>query len=839
MRYLLALFTVLLTASPLVFAQKPESKTSAEIYHDLEKLNFLGTALYIAAHPDDENTRLIAYLANEVKARTAYLSITRGDGGQNLIGPELRELLGVLRTQELLAARRVDGGEQYFTRANDFGYSKHPNETLKLWDKEEVLGDVVRIIRKLRPDVIINRFDHRRAGRTHGHHTSSALLSLEAFDLVGDKGAYPEQLEPWQPKRLFFNTSWWFYGSRENFEKADKSTMLNVDIGVYYPLLGKSNNEIASVASSQHLCQGFGRLSTRGSTQEYLELLQGDMPDNGDIFQGINTTWSRVQGGEAIGDIIEGILEDFNFQNPAAHLDGLLRAHELIGELEDAYWRTYKLGEIEDIITAVCGLYLEASTEDPISTPGSSVSVKFEALNRSAADIELNSIAINEQVVLTTDAALPENQRKNFEFQLTIPSGTGYTSPYWLTEEGSVGMYKVSDPELIGKPETPRAFMATFNLEMEGYEIAITKPLVYRYARNDKGELYRPFEILPPVTANFSDKVIIFSKSGTRQIPVNITALKDSVSGFLNVKAPEGWVVNEQQIPFRIDSKNEDQTVVLTVTPPENTSEGKLMARMEVNGKTYSKELITIAYDHIPTQSVLVPATTKVVRLDIAKRGEHIGYIMGAGDEVPESLEQMGYVVHQVNADDIHPGSLDKYDAVVTGIRAYNVLPELKLKQQYVLEYVKQGGTLIVQYNTAGRWDAPYKEIAPYPLSLSRTRVTDENSPVTLINDDHELLNFPNAISERDFEGWVQERGLYFPDSWDPQFTPVLELTDNGEEPVRGSLLVAPYGKGHYIYTGLSFFRELPAGVPGAYKIFANMLSIGKENLSNEDNIKG
>lgn len=843
MRYFLALLLVLLLNISFTYSQKPAPKTSAEIYHDLEKLNFLGTALYIAAHPDDENTRLISYLSNEVKARTAYLSITRGDGGQNLIGPELRELLGVLRTQELLAARRVDGGEQYFTRANDFGYSKHPDETLRLWDKKEVLGDVVRVIRRLKPDIIVNRFDHRRAGATHGHHTSSALLSMEAFELVNDPTSYPDQLselEPWQPKRLFFNTSWWFYGSQENFEKADKSNMLSVDIGVYYPMLGLSNNEIASIASSQHLCQGFGRLSSRGSTQEYLELLKGDLPKNdGHLFEGIDTSWSRVKGGDAIGAILYKVQQNFNFKDPVTHLPDLLKAHQLITTLGNRHWREIKRKQIEALITSVCGLYLEAATDDALAYPGGVVNATIEAVNRSSADITLKKVAINELASYDEATVLENNKRKTIPITFSIPRNTPYTSPYWLTEPGTLGMYKVNDPQLIGQPETPRAFFADFHLDFDGYAITITRPLVHRYAPNDKGELYRPFEVLPPVTVKFPDKVIIFPEGSGRQIPVRITALKDSVTGSLELMPSSNWAVHEQAIPFTISQKGEEITVMATILPPAETGEGKLSARVTTSGNSYSKELITIAYDHIPTQSVLVPSETKVVRLDIAKRGEHIGYIMGAGDEVPESLEQIGYIVHRINPEDIQPGSLRKYDAVVTGIRAYNVLPTLKLKQQYLLDYVKQGGTMIVQYNTAGRWDSAYKEIAPYDLSLSRMRVTDENSKVSIINAKHPLLNYPNTITLSDFDGWVQERGLYFPDSWDEQFTPVLEMADEGESPTRGGLLVAKHGKGHYIYTGLSFFRELPAGVPGAYKIFANMLSIGKETIPDETNIKG
>ena len=315
MQKIILSFVISFFSLTLLQAQKPITPSSSEIFESLQKLNFLGSVLYIAAHPDDENTRLISYMSNHVKARTGYLSLTRGDGGQNLIGSEIRELLGVIRTQELLAARRIDGGEQFFTRANDFGYSKHPDETLAIWNKKDVLSDVVLAIRKFQPDIIINRFDHRTPGTTHGHHTSSAILSFEAFDLANNKSAYPELLKEagvWQPKRLFFNTNSWFYRTQKEFDEANKENRISFDIGTYYPLKGESNNEMASVASSQHLSQGFGRLSQRGTQNEYVEFLKGDpLNNNDDIFAGIDTSWNRIKGGKAIGDIVYEIENNF------------------------------------------------------------------------------------------------------------------------------------------------------------------------------------------------------------------------------------------------------------------------------------------------------------------------------------------------------------------------------------------------------------------------------------------------------------------------------------------------------------------------------------------------
>lgn len=831
MRQLLVSCVIFLLCINLGFSQAPKKKSSTEIYHSLQKLNFLGSALYIAAHPDDENTRLISYLSNNVKAKTAYLSLTRGDGGQNLIGPEIREQLGVLRTQELLGARSKDGGEQFFSRANDFGYSKHPDETLAIWNKEEVLGDVVQIIRQYKPDVIINRFNHRTPGTTHGHHTTSAMLSVEAFDLVNDANAYPEQLkltETWQPKRMFFNTSWWFYGSEEAFNKADKSKLMKLDVGVFYPILGVSNNEIAALASSQHLCQGFGRISTRGSQDEYIELLKGDMPKGDDIFEGINTTWSRIDGGDAIGKILNKVEENFNFKNPSSHLPELIEAYKLLQKSTDKHWKNIKSKELENIITAVAGLYLEANANYTNSTPSGNFKVSIEALNRSTANIVLKSVNVG-TTTLTPNILLENNTKQNLTLDVAVPADTKYTSPYWLMEKGTLGMYTVKDKKLIGKPETPRAFNAGFELSINNYTLTITKPVVYHYSKPDKGELYRPFEVLPEASVGIKDKVIIFSDESSKQIPVTVKALANDISGEIELTFSKGWKVANAKQNFNIKKRGDSKTIIFTVTPPNSESEGSILPVVKINGKELNKELVVISYDHIPTQSVLLPSEAKVVRLDIKKIGKNIGYITGAGDKIPESLEQIGYNVSNINPNSINTASLKGFDAIVVGIRAYNVVDELKFKQHFLLDYVKNGGNLVIQYNTAGRSKLGVDNLAPYPLELSRDRVTNEFAEVTILAKDHPVVNTPNKITANDFNNWVQERGLYFPNKWDKKFTPILAMADKGEEAKKGSILIAAYGKGNYVYTGISFFRELPAGVPGAYKLFANLLSLPKK----------
>ena len=824
--------------STTINAQKPQKLNSNQIFEKIQKLNFLGSALYIAAHPDDENTRLIAYLSNHEKARTGYLSLTRGDGGQNLIGSEMRELLGVIRTQELLAARRVDGGEQRFSRANDFGYSKHPDETLKIWNKEEVLADVVWAIRTFKPDVIINRFNHRTPGTTHGHHTSSAMLSMEAFDLANDKTKYASQLKNtsiWQPQRLFFNTSWWFYGSQEKFDKADKSKMLSFDIGAYYPLKGLSNNELASMASSQHLCQGFGRLTTRGSQTEYVEFLKGDFPkDKKDIFSGINTTWNRVEGGGEIGEILYKIEKNFNFVNPSKHLPQLMEAYKLVQNLKDAHWKNIKTTELQQIIKACAGLYLEASANKSSTTSNSNFEVNFEALNRSTNSIELVSIkTLPSEKIIAKNLALAPNAKQNFKESIVIKN-IGYSSPYWLTKPWDLGMYTVDNKKQIGNPESERPINIVYNLMIENQPISFKIPVVYRYSKSDKGEIYEPFEVLPKVTTKLKSKVIIFSDDVSQKVSLEVRSGDKNVIGSVSLQVPNGWQVSPKMADFNIEQKGDKQIVDFKVIPPKNQSEGVLKAVATIGNETYSKELIEINYDHIPKQSILLPSQAKLVRLNIKKRGDKIGYIQGSGDAIPESLRQIGYTVIEINPKDINDKNLQDFDAIVVGIRAYNTLPELQFKQKHLLAFVKNGGNMIVQYNTNRRVDVK----APFELKLSRDRVTDENAIVTLLAKDHSILNYPNKVTEADFKGWVQERGLYFPNQWSKEYTPILSMNDKGESVKEGSLLIAKYGKGNYIYTGLSFFRELPVGVSGAYKLFANMLSVGKENEVKQKEIK-
>lgn len=805
---------LLLILSSSLWSQAPQKMNAVQIYEQVQKLNFLGKVLYVAAHPDDENTKLITYFSNHYHAQTAYLSLTRGDGGQNLIGTELREKLGVIRTQELLAARRIDGGEQFFTRANDFGFSKEPNETFAIWNKQEVLEDVIQVFTNFQPDIIIHRFAHNTPGTTHGHHTASAQLSLEALQALTNP-----------PKRVFFNTSWWFYGSQEAFEAADKSNLLAINANVFYPLIGKSNNEIAALSRSQHKCQGFGTLGSRGDEIEYLDLLKGDIPKSGNLFEGINTTWSRVPGGQAIGAILNDVEKNFNFNNPSVHLPNLIKAYQLIEQLDDIHWKTIKSKQIVKIIEACSGLFMEAVADTESTTPSDDFNLNVEIINRSTSKAKLVSIKVLELPTESKNIELKNNTKISISLKkIRCNPDADYSNLFWLKEAKTVGMYHISNPALRILPEITTAFPVVFTVEIEGYTLEFVKNICYKFNTPDDGETYVPFTLLPEATTAITPEILLFNGTQPKTVTVTVSAHKANVKGVVSLCYPIDWKVEPKEIPIEIASKNETKSVTFTVQPSKNSATTTLSALVTVEGQLLDRKLISLHYPHIPKQTIVVPSTAKAVTLDLKIKGKNIGYIMGAGDEIPNHLTQIGYHVTLLEPNTITQEKIENFDAIILGIRAFNVVDELKYKNKILFEYVKNGGNVIVQYNTSNNLIT--KEIAPYNLKISDDRITNENAAVTFLAPHHSVLNYPNTISQLDFTGWVQEQGLYYPNQWGKEFTPIIASSDEGEDQKQGGLLIAKYGKGNYVYTGLSFFRELPEGVSGAYRLLANLIAL-------------
>lgn len=813
----------------LVFGQATSQPDAARIRLNMMKLNFLGSVLYVAAHPDDENTRVITYMANDRLAATAYLSMTRGDGGQNLIGPEIRDKLGLIRTHELLAARRIDGGQQFFTRAVDFGYSKSADETFQVWGKEEILSDVVRVYRMFKPDVILTRFPaDERAG--HGHHTASAVLAAEAFDLASREDFLPEQVREFglaKPVRLYTNTGRWW----NNSITKETPGVVALDVGRYSPLLGASYTEIAAVSRSQHKSQGFGSGSSRGEELEFFEYVKGTQSDEA-LFEGINTTWTRVEGGAPIQRLVDEMIAAYDMTNPAASVPALLNIRKEIASLKPGVWKERKLAEVNQLIQDCLGLYCGATSRQYYAVPGEPLGVNFEFVKRSGGSVIVESVrsgALHLDTLVL--AELEENIEFTFSASHPVDEGLDYSDPYWLQEPHGIGRFTVQDPSLIGMPESPSAIRFTVLLRVHGEPFVVEVPLNHRWVDPVKGEQFRPVEVVPAVDIRIPHEVIIFEDQDPRDIRVTVHSNSvRTVSGELKLELPEGWKCTPSALAFSLAESNATAVGAFTVVPPRGESVGRLRAVARVGGHTLSRSLETIAYDHFPIQTLLPEASARVVRLDIAKEGQMIGYIEGAGDEVPEALRSIGYDVWVMKNEDITAESLARLDAVVVGVRAMSTRDGIERIMSQVLRYVEEGGTAILQYNNDTRLD--HKLFAPYPLKLSRDRVAEEDAAVRILLPDHPALNTPNKITVRDFEGWVQERGLYFPSSWDPHYSALLSMNDKGEPPRDGSLLVASYGKGYYVYTGLSFFRELPEGVPGAYRLFANLVSLGKGNRS-------
>lgn len=822
-------------------AQAPKKLNAAEIKQALNKLEVLGSVLYVAAHPDDENTRMIAYMANERKLRTAYMAMTRGDGGQNLVGTDIREYLGIIRTQELLAARRKDGGEQLFTRTNDFGFSKDPDETFNTWDKDDALADVVWNIRRFKPDIMIARFDTARVpgGRMHGHHTASSLLAMEAFDLANDPNVYPEQLkfvETWQPKGLYWNT--YNFRGNNNGSFAGESGYYELDLGAYNKLLGKSYDEISAISRSQHKSQGFGSTGNRGELREYVKIWKGKAP-KGDIFTDIDQTWNRVEGGKAIGSLIAKANKSFNVENPSAMVPDLMKARQALLNIKDEYWKNVKLKELDLVIKSAMGLYLEVTANSFSAVPGEQISLAFEAINRSSIGAQLNAIEIKKlDVKLDVNKPLDYNQKVAMRENVVISANLPYSQPYWLNEVASLGMYSVNDQQLRGLAENTAALEAVFNLEIDGITYDYRTDVVFK--RNDrvKGEFYRPFVITPPVMADIKESVLVFPDNEPKMVNVVVKSGRSNVSGTVKLKLPQGWKSNPESVDYDLKGKNEELSVAFSVLPPAASEEAYIGVEATYNGQTYDRGLKVLDYDHIPVQTIFPKSNTKVVRVDIKRTSQYVGYIMGSGDAIPESLEQVGYNVTILDPNSITAESLEAFDAVIVGVRAYNTIERMTVIQPRLMEYVKGGGTVITQYNTSMR-NQP--AIGPYPLSISRDRVTVEEAEVRILAPNHPIINGPNKITQKDFDGWVQERGLYFPNEWDDKYTPILSSNDPGETPKNGGLLVAQYGEGYFVYSGYSWFRELPAGVSGAFRIFTNMISLGHEkpkstNLNSVEN---
>jgi len=796
----------------ILFSAQSVANPSSEIYDDLLRLQNNTTVMYLAAHPDDENTRIISWLTHEKHVDAVYLSLTRGDGGQNLIGTEKGELLGLLRTQELLEARKIDEGRQWFTRALDFGYSKTATETLKFWDKQEILSDVVWAIRKNRPEIIITRFDPNSNGETHGHHTASALLAMEAFDLAANPKAFPEQLkyvQVWQPKRMFYNTSWWFYGSKENFEKADKADLFSLNVGNYYPILGISNNEISAEARSKHACQGFGMALERGTDMEYLKFLKGDKPKSNDIFEGINLKLRN----KTVQNQLDKTVSDFLFDNPQLSLKNLVRAYELIKKENP---NDPKLEQVKNLILKTQGIYLEWTTDEAFGTSNEEIATKLEIANRSGADLNFSFEGKNQKI------AGNESFKTTEKFKI---ENAKISNPYWLQEVPKNNLYVVNNPENIGLPEISTSINKNVTIDFGSAKIDFEVPLQQKTVNPSIGEIYEPFYTVPAFVTNFDQDNFIFS-GRAKQIAVNVQSFAANSTAKIFLKGSKDWKISAAQT-VNFKEVGENKNVTFTVEPLSKNANNVIEAVVEAKGKAYDQSLNVVQYPHIDRQIWVKNAQAKIQNLDLKIPAVRIAYLKGSGDEISSSLRAIGLKVDELDLKNWNSAPLKNYDVLILGIRVYNTQPEMGLINKDIWKFVENGGFVINQYNT--NRGLLTDEIAPFTLKLGGSRISEEDAALKILVPNHAVFQSPNVITPRDFDNWVQERGLYFADSWDKDLIPLLEGNDTGETPKQGILLAGKYGKGTYVYTGLSFFRELPAGFAGAYKLFMNILALGSK----------
>ena len=776
---------VLLTSTfLLLMASLMAQKTSADIYAQIKKMGVVGSVLYVAAHPDDENNSFLPYLTKDRMFRTAYLSLTRGDGGQNLLGKEQGVELGLIRTQELLAARAQDGAEQYFSRAYEFGFSKSSEEALTIWNHEQVLSDAVWVIRKFQPDIIITRFP-RDARAGHGHHSASAIIANEAYIAAADSTKFTEQfkygVKPWKAKRILWNTF--------NFGTVNttNSSQLNIEVGGYNATIGKSYGEIGAEARTMHKSQGEGRPRRRGTSFEFFELTGGE-PATKDIMDGVNTNWDRLQAPN-IQTAINDIVKHYEIEHPENSVPALVNVYKLIAALPHSLWRNYKLSELQSIIKDAAGIYIEASSQQQEVFPGSSLQVQLFLNQRSNVSSVLEKITVpgKDSVFGKT---LVNNQNLSWDYIFKVSNTQAISQPYWLVQAKTEGMFVVNDQMLIGKAENDPVFTATCNILIEGQRFSFTIPIQYKYVDPTKGDVFQPIVVVPLHETKY-DKEVVLMNAGK---PVKL--------GYQEIDHTGSTV--HQDVEVKLASQN---------LP---TALDQLYKR-------------TIQYDHIPTITYFSPATTKLVELTVKTKGTKVGYIDGAGDKLPEALIELGYQVTVLKESDIEISKLKTFDAIVVGIRAYNMYEFLTTQNEVLNEYIAQGGNLIVQYLKSNQVGIRKVKVGPYAFTVnSGKRVTQENVPVDFVLPTHSVLNFPNKIEKPDFDNWIQERSTYMAENVDAHFEAPLSMNDKGETPSTGSLLIAPYGKGNMVYLSLVLFRQLPAGNPGAYKLLANLISLPK-----------
>ncbi|MHA8075528.1 PIG-L family deacetylase [Aquirufa sp. TARAVU-A1A] len=796
-----------------------------QLLENLKRIESTGTVLHVAAHPDDESTHMLAWFAQEQHWETNYFAFTRGDGGQNLIGDEQGIPLGLIRTQELLAARRIDGANQYFSQAFDFGFSKSTDEALSFWNKELVLSNLVYVIRKLRPDIIFTRFPpDSRAG--HGHHSASAALAIEAYSAAADPKRFPEQLKgdikPWKATRLLWNT----------FRFAGTSTVsedqFKVQIGNFLPIIGQSTGELAALSRSQHKSQGFGFAVDHGKSTEYFQTLAGIAPKKS-IDEGVADHWQSSAAGAEIERMISLVIRNYQAEKPYLSIPDMIQVRRAINKLGDSYLQSKKIKQIDEWIVQAAGIHFAGNTNRGTVAQGDPLGIKTEFIVRSPIHVGNLRISVGEKDTLFKENIIPYT-RMNWSSNQIVRQPI--TQPYWLVNTKETGHFVVKDQTKIGQAAPDPAMYVQAQFTIEGEQIQVSRPVQELVVDPVKGEYFQPITVTPRSVFQINHPNILLPRGSgdSKSLEVQIKAIGKIEAGRVRVLNQAGETLGTLALEKGIEAGT-SQNLAFTVREKDQKFDGKETWQLRLAYETTqgnwidSLQMESINYPHIPVQRYFSPVSVNLLHIDFKKNGKRIGYIKGAGDKVPESLEQMGYQVDFLQESDLKASHLAQYDVVLTGVRAHNTLDYLGNAHAELMKYVEQGGNYVVQYNTASFVGPLKSTVGPYPLTISRNRITKEEAePKFLL--DHALFHTPNEITERDFDNWIQERSIYLGESNDTHYQFPLAFTDPGEAEQKGNIAVCRYGKGQFIYTGLVFFRELPAGVPGAWRLMANLLDV-------------
>lgn len=803
-------------------AQQLRPLKSSEIYRELKTLQHIPKVLYLAAHPDDENTGLLSWLVNEQNVETAYLSLTRGDGGQNLLGTEQGPALGLIRTHELLAARNLDGAKQFFTRAIDFGFSKNTDDTFKQWNADSITADVVWAIRKFRPDIIICRFPPTAAAG-HGQHAASAVVAEKAFKAAADKSQFPNQLKyvsVWQPKRLLWNTF------RFGAVNTTAENQLKVTVGQYDPQLGMGYGELAGLSRSFHKSQGAGTQSVAGIRTEYFIPVAGE-PSKGGIFDGLAMSW-KAKGYADIDTEVGKIIANFNFNRPDLSLNALLALRKKILVVKDLYLRQDKLKSVDQLILSCAGLMGEVVTNQAEAVAGSSYNFRLNLIARAQPPVVVKQIKwLNENE--TPGKQLSADSLFTIAKNIQIPVDTKPTEPYWMANPAKdAATFSVPNDNLIGLPEAESPLKVVVDLKIGADVFSVELPLSFKKLDPVRGDVVEPLRIIPAAELRFTQSIYL---GNGEDLPISFFVKRNTEQAG---KGRISLTYNDQSIgglDVDLTTKNITVNYLLpkSVWGKINANRIPIEAQLTFDGATFGKYQVLVQYPHLPTLQYFSHTTAFILKGDVKVNAKKIGYIPGAGDFIPEFLREAGLQVDVLgNGDLMDARKLAGYDAIVAGVRLNNTEKKLGLWMPMLKNYVNDGGTFIMQYNT--NQDVTLSDLGFYPFRIANKRVTEEDAAVKILIPNHPVLNYPNKITNDDFKGWVQERGAYFPDQWDQKYEALFEMHDTGEEALQGSTLYARYGKGNFIYTPLAFFRQLPAGNVGAARLFFNFLSASKVN---------